>query len=111
MQTPDNRDGRLLLFAFVNKDIKENQELGWNILKDQDVINAAKQKYLLITLDPNNINIPKDQNAPELLAKIKENKSELFFIVTNQAFYPFHWWTADENKESVINDLSLGDGP
>jgi hypothetical protein len=108
---PTGYDERLLLIAFVNKDIKANQNLGWDILKDEEIINVAKQKYLLITLDINQTNIPKDQNAPELLEIIKSNKDKTCFVITNSALYPFGNWTADEKKDEIISRLEIGNGP
>ena len=108
---PSGYDERLLLLAFVNKDIKANQSLGWGILKDEEIINLAKRKYLLTILDINQINIPKDQNAPELIEIIKSNKDKMFFVITNSALYPFGNWLGDEKKDLIIDRLEIGNGP
>jgi hypothetical protein len=99
-------DDRLLLIAFVTKDIKVKQEAGWNIIGDQQIIKLAKQKYLLITLDEN-----KFQGPSELLTLIRKHKNRPFFVIVNQALYPFADWAPDENKDYIISRLSNGNGP
>ena len=114
LQTRDNSttaDERLFLIAFVSKDVEANQKLGWNIIKDQDVVNIAKQNYLLITVDVNNIQIPKNQRVSELKEIIKKHKEEFFFVITNQALYPFADWTISEKKEIIVGRLRIGNGP
>ena len=112
--TPDTTttaEDRLLLFAFVNKDVEANQNLGWNIIKDQEIIDAAKKKYLLIILDVNKIKIPNGQNAPEFLEIINSHKDNMFFVMTNQALYPIGNWTIDEKKDQILGALHVGAGP
>ncbi|WP_345049716.1 hypothetical protein [Hymenobacter glaciei] len=99
-------DERLILIAFVTKDIKANQELGWNIINDQAIIQLAKRKYLLVTLDVNGF-----QSPPELLGLIKKHKNRPFFVIVNQALYPFAEWTTVENKDFIISRLVNGNGP
>lgn len=114
LQTPDTlttADDRLFLIAFVNKDVEANQKLGWNILKDPDIINTARRNYLLIILDVNQIKILKDQTTPELIEKIKGHKEPLFFVIANQALYPFADWTINEKKDFIIGRLEVGNGP
>lgn len=104
-------DERLFLLAFVNKNIETNQKLGWNIIKDQDIINVAKQNYLLITLDVNHFKIPEGQNAPELMETINSNKDSLFFVIVNSALHPFADWNSKEQKDIIIDRLQIGNGP
>jgi hypothetical protein len=114
LQMPEKQttvDERLLLFAFVSSNVEANQKLGWNIIKEQEIVNVAKQNYLLITLDVNQIEFPKGKSAPELIDKIKKHKDQTFFVITNQALYPFAEWTIDEDKNVIIDRLRVGDGP
>jgi hypothetical protein len=104
-------DKRLLLFAFVSKDVQSNQKIGWNIIKDQDIIDIAKEKYLLIIQDANDINFLERQMDPELISKIKAPKGQPYFLITNQSLYPFADWTSDETKDIIIDRLQVGDGP
>jgi hypothetical protein len=113
-RTPDNAttaDNRLFLFAFVNKDLKKNQDAGWNIIKDQDIINIAKRNYLLIILDRKDIVFRKGHEGNELLKTIESYDDTLFFVITNQALYPFADWTEKERKDIIINRLRVGAGP
>lgn len=104
--THSSADNRLLLIAFFDKDIKANQELGWHILHDQEIIKAAKRNYLLVTLDVNDF-----KGSPELLAIIRKHKKRPFFVIVNQALYPFADWAVDEDKDYIISRLSNGNGP
>ncbi|MDO7852075.1 hypothetical protein [Hymenobacter convexus] len=97
---------KLLLIAFVTKNLKANQELGWTIIGDNQIINLAKQKYLLVTLDANHFQGPAELN--ELIGKYKNNS---FFVIANQSLYPFADWSATDSKEFVISRLVNGNGP
>ena len=99
----------LLLIAFVPKDLKENQALGWNIIHDKEIIDEAKRRYLLVTLDVNNFRSPPD--LPELDKIISQHKKSPFFVIVNSALYPISHWAADEDKEFVISRLVNGNGP
>lgn len=104
-------DERLFLIAFVRKDKAAYQKKGWNILSDQDIINIAKQKYLLIILNVTEIQNSKVQQQPELHKIIDRHHEELFFVITNQVLYPFADWTNEENKLTIIDRLQVGNGP
>ncbi len=104
-------DERLFLIAFVHKDKLANQKSGWNILKDQDVVNIAKQKYLLIIINVAEIQNSKVQRPPELDEIISRHYEELFFVITNQMLYPFADWTNSEKKNTIIERLHIGNGP
>jgi hypothetical protein len=104
-------DPRLFLIAFVRKDIESNQKIGWNIIKDKEIIDIARRNYLLITLDANKFQIPKDLNANELNKYINQNNSDLFFIIANQSLYPFSDWTLNDIKSTIIERLGVGDVP
>jgi hypothetical protein len=103
-------DNRLFLFAFANKDVKSKQNSGWNIIKDQDIINVAKRNYVLIIVDPKNVT-SKKQLSDELLEITESHKDNLFFVITNQELYPFADWTESEEKELIIDRLDVGMGP
>jgi hypothetical protein len=96
----------MLLIAFVTKDIKANQSLGWNIIHDLEIVKVAKRNYLLVTLDVNHF-----QGPPELNKLIRKHKNESFFVIANPALYPFADWAVDENKDFIISRLSNGNGP
>lgn len=107
----DPENYKLFLFALVSSDIQASQKLGWNILKEQEIINVAKRDYVLIVIDPNKIDLSKENNSKEFLDIIKQHKNETYFVVTNRAFYPFREFSLQTDKDKIINDLSLGDGP
>ncbi len=102
---------RHFLFAFVSKDVKKYQELGWKIIDDKDIVSIAKERYLLIIQDINQIAFPKQLDASVLLAKIKDRKNEPYFVIANQALYPFSDWTINENKDIIIERIEVGIGP
>lgn len=104
--TKSTADERLILIAFVSKNVKVNQALGWNIIHDQEIIKAAKRKYLLVTLDMNNF-----RGSPELIEIISKFKKGPVFIIVNQSLYPFANWGAGENKDYIISRLGNGNGP
>lgn len=109
VKTPESKtsaEQRHFLFAFVNKDVKKYQELGWKIIDDKDIVSIAKERYLLIIQDINNIAIPKHLDASMLLEKIKDLKNEPYFVIANQALYPFSAWTITENKDFIIERLN-----
>jgi hypothetical protein len=113
-RTPDNTitaDNRLFLIAFINKDLKKYQDAGWNIINDQDIINVAKRNYLLIILDRNDIVFQKGHEGNELLKTIESHDEMPFFVIANQALYPFADWTEKERKDVIIDRLRVGAGP
>ena len=107
----DPNDYKLFLFALVTKDIEKNQQLGWSILKDQDVIEAAKRDYVLIIIDPSDINLSKYSDIKEFNDVINQKRNEPYFVVTNSVLYPFREFTLSTDKDRIIDDLHLGDGP
>ena len=114
VKTPDEKlltDYRLFLFAFVTKDLKKYQELGWNIFNDQEIISTAKQRYLLIIQDINRITFPNQMDASLLIKTIKNHKGEPYFVITNGALNPFAEWTSSEQKDIIIERLEVGNGP
>lgn len=104
-------DKRLLLFAFVPEDTKKYQELGWNILENQELIEIAKQKYLLIILNSNDLSLLKKEHGEELLSIYVKDDSDLIYIITNQVLYPFGSWTKEDSKDRIIDILQIGNGP
>ena len=102
---------RHFLFAFVSKYVKKYQELGWNIFTDEEIINAAKENYLLIIQDINKFTFPKQLDASAILAKIKDRKGEPYFVITNQSLYPFSDWTLTKKKDIILDRLGVGIGP
>lgn len=99
-------DDRLFLIAFTNL-----KDKGWRIIEDPEIIAVAKRSYLLIVVNKNEIN-SYDKATPELKELIKKYEGqESFFIVANQALYPFRDWGENESKKRIISELQLGNGP
>lgn len=109
--TATSYDSRMLLLAFVDKKLEKDQSSSWNIIEDQDILKVAKRDYLLVILDVNNLSqIVKDSN--ELLGVINSHKNESqFFVIVNQAYYPFGDWKNDAEKSMIIGRLEVGNGP
>jgi hypothetical protein len=101
----------LFLLAFVNEDLKAHQNLGWNIIGDKEIITEAKEKYLLIILDSNDLKNQNVEAEEDLFKEIRAHNAKVFFIITNQAFYPFSSWQSNEEKAFIIGRLNTGDGP
>ncbi|MES2382004.1 MAG: hypothetical protein V4538_13240 [Bacteroidota bacterium] len=99
------------LFALVSKDIETNKKLGWDILKDKDIIEIAKRDYVLIIIDPSDIKLNHDSIPNEFAGIVKQARQETYFVVTNRVLYPFRQFYLSENKERIINELGLGEGP
>lgn len=104
-------DERLLLIAFVAKDLKLNQDLGWSILKDRQLIDAAKRKYALVIVDSEPFKKANSQCPAELIDIINMQNGKPSFVIVNQALYPFAHWTAGANKAYVMSKLVNGNGP
>ena len=99
-------DNRLFLFAFTN-----SNKRSWNVIEDAEIVSVAKRNYLLIVLSLEELN---EYNSvpPELKTVVNKHKGEeLFFVVTNQALYPFRDWDSFEERKRIINELGLGNGP
>jgi len=72
-------DERLLLIAFVHKDIEANQKLGWDIIKDKDIIRIAKRNYALVITDVDQYKIPGNDCALHITESIKNNSGKNIF--------------------------------
>ncbi|MCB2377194.1 hypothetical protein LGH70_06345 [Hymenobacter sp. BT635] len=99
----------MYLLAFVQNDLKANQQLGWGIIKSPAVIEAAQKNYLLITLpmqEPLMYNL-----SAELQDVISKHRGQPFFVIVNQALYPFADWKADQDDAFIISRLENGNGP
>ncbi len=99
-------DDRLILIAFNNLTNK-----GWDVIEDLEIITVAKRNYLLVLANKDEIN-SYAKVTPELRDLIKKyDGQESFFIVVNQALYPFRDWDANVPKNRIISELQLGNGP
>lgn len=107
----NTKEYRSLLFALVSKDVENSQKLGWNILGDKDIIKAAKRDYVLIIIDPTKIALPQNSDTKDFDDILRKEKETPFFVVTNHVFYPFRQFTLKTDKERIIDDLSIGEGP
>lgn len=104
-------DERLILIAFVHKDLEANQKLGWDIIKDPDIVKTAKRNYSLVILDANQYKILNEDCSYNIAETIEKNQDKIFFVITNQALCVFGDWTLDDDKESIIERLGVGSGP
>ena len=104
-------DSRLLLIAFVDKDLEANQMLGWNIIKDPDITKTAKRNYALVILDFNQNKILNNRCTSYTVESFKKYKGKTFFVIANQALCVFGDWTLDDKKENIIERLQIGSGP
>ena len=106
---------RWFLIAIVNKDLEANQKLGWNIIKDQDIIDCAKRNdYLLIITSKEKLGLPRDT---AYLTRYYEvftgHKTEdiFFFTTVTEDLHP-HWhWGANEKKDLILDYLAVKGGP
>lgn len=106
-----SKEYKSLLFAFVTKDVASKQKLGWTILGDKDVIAIAKRDYVLIIIEPTKISIPNNSDTKEFYDILLMYKDDPYFVVTNHVFYPFRQFTLKTDKETIIDELSVGEGP
>ncbi|UII20724.1 hypothetical protein [Fulvivirga ligni] len=108
--TATTSDDRLFLLAIHNFEDKDNKILDWSIISDVDIQNTAKQNYLLIFQHRDSIGTLEDNDR---FTQILEEHSgdSLFFIIANQAIYPFDSWNLNSSKERIIDVLQVGDGP
>ncbi len=110
-RTGNDPDNRLLLIAFVDKDLEASQKLGWGIIKDPDIVKIAKRNYALVIVDVNEYQILDKECSYNISEIFKKQKSKTLFIIANQALCVFGKWTLDDDKESIIERLMVGDGP
>jgi len=102
-------DERLLLIAFVHKEVEANQKLGWDIIKDPEIVKTAKRNYALVILDVKQHKILNDECTSYTIEDFKKNKT--VFVIANQALCSFGYFTLDDEKESIIERLQVGNGP
>ncbi|MFT3844312.1 MAG: hypothetical protein QM725_04615 [Lacibacter sp.] len=106
-----SKEYKSLLFALVTKDVDSKQKLGWAVLGDKDVIATAKKDYVLIIIDPTKISIPNNSDTKDFHDILKMDKGDPYFVVTNHVFYPFRQFTLKTDKETIIDELRIGEGP
>ncbi|MFP2996249.1 hypothetical protein ABN763_10065 [Spongiivirga sp. MCCC 1A20706] len=101
-----SNDDRLFLIA-----ITDSKNQSWNLIKDRDIISNAKRNYLLIVANKSEISSHEKatQEIQDLIKKYDEEES--YFIVANQAMYPFADWGENESKNEIISALQIGSGP
>lgn len=107
----NSSDERMLLIAFVEKDLKAHQKLSWNLIKDEDIRKLAKLSYALVILDTSRYGILNDSCTSLTGAIISQQKSDIVFVLANQAKCPFSYWTLQDDKETILDRLSVGNGP
>ncbi|MBL7896330.1 MAG: hypothetical protein JNK50_13620 [Bacteroidia bacterium] len=104
-------DERLILIAFVDKDLGANQKLGWDIIKDPDIVKTAKRNYALVILDADQYKILNDDCSNNIAETIEKTHDKTIFVIANQALCVFGDWTLNDDKESIIDRLQVGNGP
>ncbi len=104
-------DERFLLIAFVEKDLEVNQKLGWDIIKDPDIVKTVKKNYALVILDANQYKILNDDCSYNIAEIIEKTHDRTIFVIINQALCVFGDWTLNDDKESIIERLQVGNGP
>ena len=104
-------DDRLLLIAFVDKDLEANRKLGWDIIKDPEIIREAKRKYALVIVDRNQYKIPDNDCRSPIAERIEKNSGKTFFIIANPEQCWFGDWTLEDDKDLIIQKLGIGIGP
>ncbi len=104
-------DERLILIAFVHKDLEANQKLGWDIIKDPDIVKTAKRNYALVILDANQYKIVNADCSDNIAETLKKTHNKTIFVIANQALCVFGDWTLNDDKESIIDRLEVGTGP
>ena len=114
-QTNDGKgttiDERLLLIAFVYKYIEANRKLGWDIIKDPEIIREAKRKYALVIVDRNQYKIPDNDCRSPIAERIEKNSGKTFFIIANPEQCWFGDWSLEDDKDWIIQQLANGIGP
>lgn len=104
-------DERLILIAFVEKDLEANQKLGWDIIKDPDIVKTAKRNYTLVILDANQYKILNDDCSNNIAETIEKTHDKTIFVIANQALCVFGDWTLNDDKKGIIERLQVGNGP
>ena len=107
----NTKEYKSLLFALVTKDVQSSQRLGWSILGDKNIIDAAKTDYVLIILDITTIHLPANDDTKEFAEILRTQKESPYFVVTNHVLYPFRQFTLHTDKDRIIDDLNVGEGP
>jgi len=100
-------ENKLLLIAFVTRDLETNQKLGWNLLKDKDIIRKAKKAYILVVVDVNQQVL----NGECVYDLRRPQNDEIIFVITNTAKCPFGQWSSKDKKEITLERLEVGIGP
>lgn len=109
--TKRTSDNRLFLLAYVNKDVKAYQDLGWDIITDEKVRKTAQRDCLLIILEKKHINHTEEWVQEEHNDVIDKHNEELFFVLANQSLVPLTSWNNDDDKRMIIDDIEVGNGP
>ncbi len=105
------KSNKLLLLVVVNSSSELYQYPGWGILKDQEAIEIAKEKYILLTITMGQIQLSEKFNSVEILQVLTKKGANAFFVVTNEVLFPFNYWESGEERDMVINYLKIGNNP
>lgn len=104
-------DSRLLLLAFPGQDHPILQPTDWTILGSRSLVAQAQVRYLLVTLP--GIAPIRYPGVPvqELEEVRKRYHGQPFFVLVNQALYPFAHWPAGAAEKDIRAKLATGNGP
>lgn len=105
------KSNKLLLLVVVNSSSELYQYPGWGILKDQEAIEIAKEKYILLTVTMSQIQLSEKFTSPEILQVLTKKGANAFFVVSNDVLFPFNYWETGEERDMVINYLKIGNNP
>ena len=98
--TENTHDDRVLLVAFVDKNLEKNQNLGWNIIKDPEIIKEAKRKYALVIIDKSETkNFPNERLVQSVKEHFKQNSEKPIFFGINSLKHHFNEWTLDDDDK------------
>ncbi|PJJ60890.1 hypothetical protein [Hymenobacter chitinivorans] len=104
-------DSRLLLLAFLGPDQPATPPADWRILGSPALVAYAQKRYLLVTLPANaRLRYP-GAPVPELEEVRQRYPGQTFFVLVNQALYPFADWPATADESFIRSRLSNGNGP
>mgnify|MGYP001151977002 CR=1 FL=1 len=104
----------IVLLAFTQDDKVTIDDSTWTkILKDKEIIEDVKRRYLLVVLSKSEKNkIIKKGNREINKVIEKYNKDELFFVMVAQDIYYSYWdWNENEDREIILGNLNAGAGP
>ncbi len=109
--TRTTAESRLLLIAFIDRDSAAMKKPGWQIIRDQEVLTTAQRNYLLVILDKQKIRMLNTDCSSNIVQDSVKAAGKTLFVITNPALCAFDCWTEDDEPQSIIDKLEVGNGP